>query len=217
MKALSRMFLLASAMLAVASCGDSSTSPMHHEDPVPGDDFSDISSMGHFLANSAPWTVQAGAMSCRGATGQSYLIRDNVRFRNGWVEVEVDSVDDGGIAARVQDTQNLILLALHDNSGPFASRLQSRVQLWIVKNGRYRQIDSSAFDWPRGTKATARLHVVADTIEAWMNGVRVCRKVDTTIRDSGAIALRHLGTESDPNFTRPTMISHYLSLHWSPQ
>ncbi len=79
--------------------------------------------------------------------------------------------------------------------------------LWVVSNGSYRIIDSSGYDWPRGTKVKARLKVVGDTIEALVNGVSKCRKIDSTIRESGSIALRHLGNA-------PVMTSHFLDLRW---
>lgn len=205
---------LALVSATLCSCGgDSSTTP--DTPTVISDDFSDsTASMGSFNSNNDPWKWSNGAISCRGNTQQSYLTRNDAYFRDGWVEATVDTVDDGGIAARVKDGRNLILLALHDNSGPVSYRPESRLQLWVVVKGDYKIIDSAAYDWPRGTPVKARLKVVGDTIEAWVNGVRKCRKIDSTIRDSGSIALRHLGSTSDTRWNGGTMISHYLDLRW---
>lgn len=207
-------FLAVAALLV--SCADDSSVPVVPQDRAPFEDaFQDTSSLGLFLSTIDPWKVSGGALSLRGDYSQSYLVRKDVSFVDGWVEAEVDSIDDGGIAMRVKDSRNLILLALHDNSGPYNIRLQSRIQLWTVKNGSYRNIDSAALDWPRGTKVTARLRVVGDTIEAWANGVRLCRKVDSTIRTPGSIAVRHNGNTSDLAHSG-TLVSRYLALRWLP-
>lgn len=206
--------LLLTTIALLASCADDSSAPVAAKDRAPFEDaFQDTSSMGRFLPTIDPWKVSGGALSLRGNFRQSYLVRKEVSFADGWVEADVDSIDDGGIAMRVKDSENLILLALHDNSGPYNVRLQSRIQLWTVKNGSYRNIDSAALDWPRGTKVTARLRVVGDTLEAWVNGVRVCRKVDSTIRTPGSVAVRHNGRTDDLSHTGP-LVSRYLALRW---
>lgn len=206
--------LLLTTTALLVSCADDSSSPVVAQDRAPFEEtFRDSASLSGFLASTASWRVVGGSLVLREATSQAYLVRKDVSFADGWVEAEVDSIDDGGIAMRVQDSRNLILLALHDNSGPYNARLQSRIQLWTVKDGSYRNIDSAALDWPRGTKVTARLRVVGDTLEAWANGVRVCRKIDSTIRKPGSVAVRHHGLTSDPAHSG-SLVSRYLALRW---
>jgi hypothetical protein len=200
----------------LASCAASSSdSPPPPEPAWKTDTFGDSASLSRFLPpSSATWKWANGAISCRGTASQSYLVRKDVSFRDGWVEADVDSVDDGGIALRVKNTQNMILLALHDNSAPYAERLSSRLQLWIISNGNYRIIDSAYHDWPRGVLSTLKLKAYGDTLEIWANGRLKCRKIDSTIREPGGIALRHHGGTSDPNWKGTSMVSHYLALRW---
>lgn len=200
----------------LASCADDTASPVVATDRPPFEEtFQDSSSLGRFASSTAPWKVSGGALSLRGEYSQSYLVREEVSFADGWVEAEVDSIDDGGIALRVKDSRNMVLLALHDNSAPYNTRLQSRIQIWTIKDGLYTNIDSSALDWPRGTRVVARLRAKGDTLEAWVNGVRVCRKVDSTVRAPGSVAVRHNGTTSDLSHSG-RLVSRYLSLRWLP-
>lgn len=198
----------------LASCADESTNPPAPTAQLPVEEaFRDSTALSDFQSTPIAWKVSGGALVLREATSQAYLVRKDVSFADGWVEADVDSIDDGGIAMRVKDSRNLVLLALHDNSGPFNKRLQSRIQLWTVKDGLYRNIDSAGVDWPRGTKVTARLKVVGDTLEAWVNGVRVCRKIDSTIRTPGSIAVRHHGLTDDRSHSG-RLVSRYLALRW---
>jgi hypothetical protein len=208
------------AVLAITalltSCADDSTISPAPTTRLPFEEpFKDSTALSGFHPTDLPWKVINGAISLRVATSQAYLVRKDVSFADGWVEAEVDSIDDGGIAMRVVDSRNMVLLTLHDNSGPHKNRLESRLEIWVVKNGVYRSIDSSALDWPRGTKVTARLRMVGDTVEAWADGVRLCRKIDSTVRTPGSIAIRHHGNTNDPSHTGGFM-SRYLALRWLP-
>lgn len=207
--------LLLTTTVLLASCADDS-SPVVAQDRAPFEEtFRDSTAFSDFQSTPIAWKVVGGALVLREATSQAYLVRKDVSFADGWVEADVDSIDDGGIAMRVKDSRNLVLLALHDNSGPFNKRLQSRIQLWTVKDGLYRNIDSAGLDWPRGTTVTARLKVVGDTLEAWVNGIRVCRKIDSTIRTPGSVAVRHHGLTDDRSHSG-RLVSRYLALRWLP-
>ncbi|HLL84573.1 MAG TPA: Ig-like domain-containing protein [Longimicrobium sp.] len=163
----------------------------------------------HYSDVPATWSVQNGAAVATGGGKQSHMVRNDVRFRDGWVEAEIDRADEGGLVLRFVDPNNLYLLAIRDDGSLLGFR---NIEIFKRVGGQFQLITFGInINWPRGTVKTVRFDAVGSTLRAYVDGVLLVEASDASIQGTGAIGMRYHDVPEDIQ----TDMARYLTLRWS--
>jgi hypothetical protein len=159
----------------------------------------------------ASWSVAGGVMTASGPGKQSHLIRNDLLFRDGWVEAEMDRADEGGLVLRFRDAGNLYLLAIRDDGSLLGTR---NLELFKRVNGQFQLIQYGRdISWPRGTVKTVRFEVVGSRLRGYVDGVVVIEDTDSSISTAGAAGMRYHDVPEDVR----TDEARYLTLRAAGQ
>lgn len=119
---------------------------------------------------------------------QVSVTRNGTSIADGYVEIETDYQDDGGLLGRFTDQSNFYLAAVYDDSGRAGGinlRLYKRVA------GGFTQLGSGQnFTWTRGTKKTVRLTMSGTTISVSVDGTTLISVTDSSHTSAGKIGVR---------------------------
>lgn len=157
----------------------------------------------------AQWTIGGGVVTASGGGKQSHLVRNDVVFRDGWVEAEMDRADEGGLVIRFVDPNNLYLLAIRDDGSLLGHR---NVEIFKRVGGQFQVLTFGVnVNWPRGTVKTVRFEAVGSSLRGYVDGVLVIQATDSSVQGSGGIGMRYHDVPEDPQ----TDFARYLTLRWS--
>ncbi|HEX8213128.1 MAG TPA: Ig-like domain-containing protein [Longimicrobium sp.] len=157
----------------------------------------------------AQWTIGGGVVTASGGGKQSHLVRNDVVFRDGWVEAEMDRADEGGLVIRFVDPNNLYLLAIRDDGSLLGFR---NVEIFKRVGGQFQVLTFGVnVNWPRGTVKRVRFEAVGSSLRGYVDGVLVIQATDISIQGSGGIGMRYHDVPEDPQ----TDFARYLTLRWS--
>lgn len=198
MPLLSRFLLLAPVLLAGS------------QDGAGEDRFDSSSSLAAYTAHAdarGAWEVRGGELLGDGTAIQSVLVRDGVRFADGWVETRTEAVDDGGLVLRFQDNANYYLLAIRDDASP-SPRGSENVKLYKRLGGRFIEMGHADVRWPRGEVHTVRLRAAGRRLTVCLDGRLLGGVDDPDPLPAGGMGLRHYGGDD-------AWQSRFHELRWS--
>ena len=160
----------------------------------------------------AQWVIANGVLTASGAGKQSHFVRNDVSFRDGWVEAEMDRADEGGLVLRFRDSGTLYLLAIRDDGSVLGFR---NLELFRRVNGQFELLEfGKNITWPRGSIRTVRFEAVGSRLRGYVNGELVIEATDAAITGAGAAGMRfHDVPEDDPT----TDQARYLTLRMAWQ
>jgi hypothetical protein len=157
-----------------------------------------------------PWSAGSGVMRGDGIGLQSVLIRKDVRFTDGWIDVLVDSVDDGGLVLRFADNEHYYLLAIRDDESP-PPRNSDNLQIYRRSGpgqAGFTSIWRRNVDWPRGLARRVRFEAAGDRLLVYLDGEPMGDVVvDASSPNGEGIGMRHYGNSAG-------WISRYRELRW---
>lgn len=166
--------------------------------PVWQDDFSvDQLSNQYTSGGDAPatWAVSGGVLTGTGGT-QGTLIKKDLLLQNSDIVINSDQVDNGGIVARYQDSNNYYLLNLSDDSGIAPAQ---NLTLYKRVAGAFTSLGTANVTWVRGVSKPIKFTLYGSRLEAYFDGVKVISITDTAfsgggvgLRNSSATASRYL-------------------------
>jgi hypothetical protein len=202
-----RTRILAAALLtlSLAACSDqltnSGTAPVRApSDPrlflaggIPGQDSFAVNSLSSYTIYNTPsaWSVSGGHLRADGTAVQSVVIRNNISFRDGYIEAFADSVVDGGLVLRFQSTGNYYLLAIRDDS----RYSHANIEMYKAVNGVFTRLGSRLdISWPQGVTKNVRFEAEGTTLKAIVDTVTVLQVTDNTYTSAGGVGVRHDNT-----------------------
>jgi len=203
--------LLLLGMFVLAGCEDDPSAP---EDPVLTegrdtieviDDF-DLSAFEVRNGDAEFWRVEDGALIGDGIVEHSPIVHESGTIEDGWIEVELDRADDGGIVFRYQDDANYYLVGLRDDAtsvGP--SGENSNIELYRFTDGQWESLIYGGVDvsWPRGQRVVIRVWAIEDVLLVFFGDYLVLGAQDSHGFASGGLGLRtnsHFGAESSVRY-----------------
>jgi hypothetical protein len=164
-----------------------------------GEDSFDDPSLGRYTAHTIKgsfWSVRAGVLTARGPAIQSVLIRDDVRFADGYVEAASNRADDGGLVLRFVDENNYYLLTFRDDQAPWP-RDRQNLAVYRRIGDEFREMWNTDVDWRRGTVRTIRFQARAERLSVFVDGKLILAVYD---RDpplgAGRVGVRHYGADA---------------------
>jgi hypothetical protein len=171
-------------------------------------DSGSLSAYQQFADVAATWTASGGVLTASGLAQQSHFVRSDVRFRDGFVEAEMDRADEGGLVLRFRDNGNLYLLAIRDNGSLLGGRT---VEIFRRVGGQFSLLAPGRFaQWPRGQVRTVRFEAVGTSLRAYVDGVLVNEATDGALMEGG-IGMRY----HDVPEAAGTDVARYLTLRWN--
>ena len=204
-----RAAFIAALTVYVAACHHS-TGPRRAST---GDTFrgNALGAYSHYSDSAFPWSVGGGAMRGDGVGLQSVLVRRNAAISDGWVEVLVDSVDDGGLVLRFSDNDHYYLLAIRDDESP-PPRNTDNLQIYRRSGpgqGGFTSIWRRNVVWPRGLQRRVRFEAAGDRLSVYLDGEPMGEvNVHATLLGEG-FGIRHYGAS-------PVWITRYREFRWRP-
>lgn len=138
------------AALALASCKSSTGSSDASGDSFSSNTLAQYTGYGDGGAN---WSITGGQLVGTGPANQSVLVRNGVRFTDGWVEAVSPGADDGGLVLRFQSGSDYYLLAFRDDAAP-DPRGTYNLAMYHRNGADYDQMWVGNVVWPRGTVHT---------------------------------------------------------------
>lgn len=131
-----------------------------------------LSSYTHYSDNGNPWQVSPDTLKADGVGLQSVLIRNGSGFSDGYVEIETNHVDDGGLVLMFLDNEHYYLLAIRDDSSP-QPRPQENLEIYERSGsgaGGFHILWLKDIVWPRGTAHRIRFSVFAGAFSVFVDG-----------------------------------------------
>jgi hypothetical protein len=194
---MNRPFAASSILIAALVACSSATKPnMTNHDSFGSNA---LASYDHYSDNGNPWGVSPDTLKADGLGLQSVLIRRNVRFSDGWVEVETNHADDGGLVLQFLDNEHYYLLAIRDDAAP-APRPEENLEIYERSGpgaGGFHIVWYKDIQWPRGATHRIRFSVIANTFSVFVDDILVgtIQRVPPFVGDG--FGLRHYGISAD--------------------
>ncbi len=122
------------------------------------------------------------------------------------MEIETDTIDDGGLVLRFQDNDNYYLLAIRDDDS-FPPRGEENLKIYRRDAGAFPTLWSADIVWPRGVRHVIRFMAEGNLLSVFVDGELVGSVVDEAPLPAGGFGLRHYGESSE-------WLSRYDSFRW---
>ena len=172
-----------------------------------------LSSYDHFSDSGNPWQVAPDTLKADGVGVQSVLVRKDDEFLDGWVEIETNHVDDGGLVLRFLDNEHYYLLAIRDDSAP-APRGEENLEIYERNGpgaGGFQIVWLKDIVWPRGTTHRIRFEAVGITFSVYVDNTLI-GSVNRFAAFSGGsrFGLRHYGVT-------PNWHDRFRKFSWRPE
>lgn len=144
-----------------------------------------------FADSAAFWAITSERLAGTGGS-QALFVRNGFSATDTTIACDAYACNDGGLALRVQDTNNYYVLLISDASSDNGSA--NTLRFFKRVGGSFSKLGADmAITFPRNSNHRVTFGISGTTLSASFDGGAVETRTDSSISGAGGVSMRHSG------------------------